>query len=94
MSNSKSQAGTTADSSTQDEAALSVRRHNTNTMLGAVAMDWKLGNMVNVIWFGKLKTMKIIGHDEPSNQVQVQHLDAMGSFYEKAEYLLKLGNCP
>ncbi len=63
-------------------------------MLGAVALDWKLGKVVNVMWFGNLKPMKIIGHDEPSNQVKVQHLDAMGSFYETAERLLELSNCP
>lgn len=37
MVNEERQAGTTADSSTKDDAALSVRQHNTNALVGRSA---------------------------------------------------------
>jgi hypothetical protein len=43
--------------------------------------DFKIGQKVEVMWFGEPHKMKVIGHDEETNQVRLQHLDAYGSFY-------------
>jgi hypothetical protein len=51
-----------------------------------------IGSVVDIAWFGEILAMKIIGYDAPTNQVQVQHLDAFGSFYEKVETVIKLNN--
>lgn len=44
--------------------------------------DYKIGQLVYATWFGDVKKMRLIGFDEPTNQMQVKHLDAQGSFYQ------------
>lgn len=43
--------------------------------------DYGMGEHVPVRWFGDIIQMEVIGHDEPSKQVQVGHLNANGSFF-------------
>lgn len=43
--------------------------------------DYKIDDIVPVFHFGRPGQMKVIGYDEETNQVRVQHLEAMGNCY-------------
>lgn len=51
--------------------------------------DYKIGDRVTMMSFGKPHDNTVIGYDEPTNQVRLQPIGGMGSAYYTPEIIIE-----